>query len=127
MANSKLPIVNASQPTEITCGGCGVCCFHMGYPAFKEPYEQSYDREYWLSMPAELRQELITYIKSYQSPPRGELDGPCFWLDLETRRCKHHQHRPTVCRTFETGSSGCRQWRQAYADKILSIDQVEEV
>ena len=30
-AESSLPIVS--------CEGCGVCCFHMGYPAFVTPRE----------------------------------------------------------------------------------------
>jgi Fe-S-cluster containining protein len=42
------------------------------------------------------------------------LDGPCCWFNQETGLCQHHAHRPNVCREFEPGSSGCREWRIYY-------------
>lgn len=86
----------------------------MGYPAFKEPVESSYDAEYWKAMPDDLRKELQTTIANYQKPAAGQLDGPCVWLDPETRLCQHHEFRPRVCRDFEIGSKGCRDWRAEY-------------
>lgn len=32
---------------------------------------------------------------------------PCLWFDLETRLCKHYNHRPRECREFERGGKGC--------------------
>ena len=95
-----------------------MCCLHMGYPAFMEPRESSFDGQYWNAMPAKLRDELLEVIAQYQAPESGELDGPCCWLDPETRQCKHHEYRPRVCRDFEIGSSACREWRTHYTDKI---------
>jgi Fe-S-cluster containining protein len=62
---------------------------------------------WWHRLPAELKEPLIE-----------SFDGPCIWLDMETRLCKHHLHRPNVCRDFETGCGDCLQWRKEYADKI---------
>ena len=92
---------------------------HMGYPAFMDPVDRSYDAEYWKALPQNLKQELTAYIAAYRPPPAGELDGPCCWFDMETRRCRHHEYRPRVCRDFETGSRGCRDWRWHYRDRIL--------
>ena len=66
--------------------------------------------------------EWESYVADYRLPDYGSdpqsFDGPCIWLDLDSRRCKHHEFRPRVCRDFEIGSSGCRQWRRYYRDKI---------
>ncbi len=70
-------------------------------------------------MPIDLKHELVDYIESYEAPPAGQLDGPCIWFDLQTRTCKHHEHRPSVCRDFEIGSSQCREWRKHYQEIIV--------
>lgn len=141
-AESSLPIVS--------CEGCGVCCFHMGYPAFVTPREPMTAAEidahpefsrvqkgsrrhadllsgnpgesWWHKLPEELKQPLLKHMQEYVKPDYGDtletLDGPCIWLDMETRKCKHHQHRPNVCRDFETGCGDCLNWRKEYADRI---------
>ena len=129
------------------CPGCGVCCFHMGYPAFTLPskpltleqieadpklrelarHPQTRQQllkgnpgePLWHRLPEHLRAELDEFVAQY-SVPQGELDQPCFWLDMNTRLCKHHEHRPRVCRDFDVGSRGCLEWREHYADKIQS-------
>jgi Fe-S-cluster containining protein len=78
---------------------------------------------HWHSLPEDLKAEWESYVADYRLPDYGSapesFDGPCIWLDLETRRCKHHEHRPRVCRDFKTGSTACHQWRAYYRDKIL--------
>lgn len=126
------------------CEGCGVCCLHMGYPAFllpREPFDKeqikndpkcqelldrgwteqelmdgSSGESYWHTLPAELKEDWIAFTDSYERP--GELDGPCFWFDKETRQCKNHEYRPRVCRDFEVGSELCHQWRREYSSII---------
>jgi Fe-S-cluster containining protein len=116
----KLPVIE-------NCSGCGVCCLHMGYPAFMDPVAGSCDLDYWQAMPDTLREELMAAIAAYQPPAAGELDGPCLWFDMETRQCKHHHYRPRVCRDFQVGSPGCRNWRWHYRDRILPpASSVEE-
>ena len=86
----------------------------MGYPAFAYGSETQPDEEHWTRMPRQLRNSLLAYVEQYESPPEGELDGPCLWLDIETGRCKHHEFRPNVCRDFRIGSAGCLDWRAEY-------------
>ncbi len=133
----------------LDCNGCGVCCLHMGYPAFILPQTPRTEAEidadpklkklaldprtrkrllegipgedYWHKLPEHLRDELNEFVSDYRIPAADnpdELDGPCFWLDPETRLCKHHEHRPNVCRDFDIGSKGCLDWRWHYADRI---------
>ncbi|QEF96673.1 Flagellin N-methylase [Stieleria maiorica] len=109
---------------------------HMGFPAFNLTLEQLADVEHidlasladaasadlarWIAMPAGLREGVLEQMANHVAPKNGALDGPCTWLDLQTKRCRHHQHRPQVCRDFPVGGVGCLQWRAAYADANLS-------
>jgi Fe-S-cluster containining protein len=79
------------------CDGCGVCCFHIGKPPFLE-HELS-------QLPHELREEV---------EKSTENTSPCIWLDLETRKCKNHEHRPFVCSEFEVGGFECHCLRAYY-------------
>lgn len=77
---------------------------------------------HWHNLPDDLREQWQAYVDQYQRPDYGDdvssFDGPCFWLDPDTRLCKHHSFRPNVCRDFETGSPECQQWRKHYESKI---------
>ncbi len=86
----------------------------MGYPAFFVGSDKQPAEEYWTRLPVELKNRLLAYIANYDSPPNGELDGPCVWLDVDSGRCKHHEFRPKVCRDFRTGSRACLDWRAVY-------------
>ena len=144
---TKLPVVVDETPQD--CSGCGVCCFHMGYPAFNLPVKPLSNEEiesdehlrriaqdartrkqllagspgekYWQTLPDDLRNELESFVQTYEPPPDGELDPPCYWLDRETRLCKHHEHRPRVCRNFEIGGPGCLDWRTFYVDEFRTM------
>lgn len=133
-------IVIGQLPLIHDCSNCGVCCYHMGYPAFMLPRESATDEQidrdpelqrllavgwtrdelkvghpgesHWHNLPSDLKKEWQAYVATYDRP--GELDGKCFWLDLETNLCKHHQHRPQVCRDFEAGSKECHHWRRHF-------------
>ena len=144
-----------SLPLIADCNGCGVCCFHMGYPPFIRPQapmtaaeidanpellakisrdpllrrdlEQGRTGEHWWHvLPDDLRHELDMYVAGYQARTYDDevssFDGPCCWFDMETRRCQHHEHRPNVCRDFETGSQPCYEWRNFYRDRIKPIE-----
>ena len=146
---SQLPIV-------ADCHGCGVCCFHMGYPPFIRPVkpltaeqieadenllaEIAVDprrredllrgregEKWWFLLPENLRDELDEFIANYQHKDYSDdvesFDDPCFWFDMETRRCLHHQYRPNVCRDFETGSQQCLEWRQYYRDQVCDPEE----
>ena len=106
------------MPIISDCGGCGLCCLHMGYPPFVGADGGCDPEVHWTEMPAELKAELLSFIDSYESPASG-LDGPCCWFDPQQRNCIHHSHRPNVCRDFRVGGKVCRQWRDHYRDRLL--------
>lgn len=106
-------------PTVSDCEGCGVCCLHMGYPAFIEATSDRPAEEHWRAMPESLRSELLAYIVTYPPVPDGQLDGPCVWFDEDQRRCRHHEHRPRVCRDFQIGGDDCLAWREFYGDRVV--------
>ena len=91
----------------------------MGIPSYVQGNEVQAAEKHWVSMPAELKQELMEFMRSYQRPAEGELDGPCVWFDPQKRVCMHHEHRPNVCRDFKVGGKDCIAWRKHYADRIL--------
>ena len=109
----------ATPLPTLDCGNCGVCCLHMGYPSYVTGNESQPAESHWIDMPKDLKLELLSYIENYDAPSGGELDGPCCWYDPATRRCKHHQHRPNVCRSFVAGGQGCLDWREHYRDRIV--------
>ncbi len=77
---------------------------------------------YWHAMPVELKAQWEAHVAKYSTPKYGvdpsTFDGPCIWLDMETRQCKNHEYRPRICREFETGSRECLEWRNYYSDKV---------
>ncbi len=91
----------------------------MGYPAFILPTRTRPGEAQWDRLPHDLKQELLDYMAQYRVAD-DQLDGPCIWFDLVTRRCKHHQYRPRVCREFAVGGLRCREWRHHYRDKIAN-------
>ena len=105
-------------PLYDPCRGCGACCTHVGVPPGYDPpiAEGSPDYELFLAIPEALRDELRDY---YQAVWAGKTEDrslsgnvPCLWFDLETRRCRHYEHRPNVCRTFEIGGASCLGHRE---------------
>ncbi|TWT80677.1 Flagellin N-methylase [Planctomycetes bacterium CA13] len=114
---NKRVLPTVSSDSVVDCSGCGVCCMHMGYPVYTQATETRPAEPWWETMPEAIKQELLETMATYQTPD-GELDGPCIWLDMETRRCRHHEHRPNVCRDFQVGSKTCRDWRNHYRDRL---------
>ena len=82
---------------------------------------------WWHELPEELKQPLLEHMAAYVKPDYDgtleSFDGPCIWLDRGTRLCKHHLHRPNVCRDFDTGCGECIEWRKVYADEISNHRQ----
>ncbi|NNE00887.1 MAG: hypothetical protein HKN47_26530 [Pirellulaceae bacterium] len=90
----------------------------MGYPSYVQGGEGRPAEKHWLSMPPDLKAELLAVMENYASPVEGELDGICCWYDQQNRTCKHHAHRPNVCRDFQVGGDDCLGWREHYRDRI---------
>jgi Fe-S-cluster containining protein len=93
--------------------------FPPGYQIFLYPAgylpagEETADFERFHAMPASLADELREqFAAGKEGFFRG--DRPCVWLDLETRRCKHYEHRPDICRNFDLGCPACRRHRDRH-------------
>ena len=91
----------------------------MGFPSYVQATATQQAEAPWLSMPAELKAELVAFMRDYDPPADGTLDGACCWYDAENRVCRHHEHRPNVCRDFRVGSDDCVAWREHYRSIIL--------
>ena len=81
-----------------------MCCMQMRTPPF---YGESDPR--WKALPEAMQHELARYLLMVKH------DGPvnpCIWLDILTRKCRHYNLRPGVCRDFEVGNDSCRSFRK---------------
>jgi Fe-S-cluster containining protein len=70
----------------------------------------------WASVPDEAKRELADYyaaLHAGRTADRVREELPCLWLDPQTRRCRHYEHRPVVCRDFEVGGEECLAHREA--------------
>lgn len=112
--------------TPEDCKGCGACCQAMGHPVFcrDRPGWRDLDPafhdsiEEWLRLPEHLKRELDEHLDRLDEEyrlglrPRADDGGePCIWLQADGT-CRHYEHRPSVCREFETGGDECRAWRR---------------
>ena len=103
------------QKTEVTCEGCGVCCMHVSVPPYNEQEKE------WLKKnePA-VYGDLMAVRRSQYRFSQAFGDAlhfsderiPCGWFDLVTGQCRHHEHKPEVCRDFEVGGGGCLDFRK---------------
>ena len=115
-----LPII---QP-ETTCDGCGACCMTMCSPPMYVGYvvnpdwhsDDDEDSIHVRTMPAELVTELRDYAvtKKFNRMRGISLETPCLWLDPTTKKCRHYEWRPSICREFEMGSDACHEWRKEF-------------
>ena len=85
------------------CDDCGACC--MGQNLVPLSGAMLDNR----TLPFDLREELHEVA---MGPLAGDDYCPCIWLDRESGRCKHHEHRPQVCREFEVGGPDCLRIRR---------------
>jgi Fe-S-cluster containining protein len=107
-----LPVI-----TKDDCRGCGACCRHMGHPTFVRPDGGLAAEEQWLTLPEDLKAEIIGYMarmkEEYLAGLREANDDygePCCWLGPDGE-CKNYEHRPQVCRDFEVGGEDCLRFR----------------
>ena len=90
----------------VTCHDCGACCLHVGavWPLLTDTLDHR-------PLPERLHTELL----ERKGTPGWDYDAPCSWLDRTTNRCRHYDHRPSVCREFEVGGEDCLRIRQEWA------------
>jgi Fe-S-cluster containining protein len=121
-----IPETDEILDPSVSCDGCGACCTHIGTPpgygwffAVHEdgtiapaPWLKGTDDErYFAGLPDEVKRELADYyaaVRARLTPDRtADDDMPCLWFDEQSRRCRHWEHRPQVCRDFAVGSGYC--------------------
>lgn len=90
----------------MSCDGCCACCMHAFEPPFAGVNGVAAGPDpYWENLPEILKSEIETFRNTVR--PRSQGDAPCLWLDLATKRCRHYEHRPNLCRDFELGGAQC--------------------
>jgi Fe-S-cluster containining protein len=109
---AELPTL--SLPVIESCQGCGACCTGVSLPPFiplaDEDEWEAFRRDHPVLV-AEFQAEVDRRAREDDWPERG----PCFWLDVETRQCRHYEQRPEICRDFAVGGEACLLWREAMA------------
>jgi Fe-S-cluster containining protein len=107
-----------------SCDGCGVCCMQQGSPPgylyllqlapeARARWPDPEDVERIERLPREALARINRYVSRLR---RREVsgDGPCIWLNQETRQCRFHEHRPEICRNFMVQGEGCASRREEY-------------
>lgn len=104
----SLPVIN-------NCDGCGACCTGQAALPIHLVGEGAARLNSVSPLPPELIEELQAIIKVYKADDSWPDDGsPCIWYDADTKRCKHYNHRPTLCRdAVKVGDDACRRWRRS--------------
>lgn len=125
MTDPLLPAGESVNPF-VSCDGCGACCLMQCSPPMYVYWldmpesDDNRDDEDWCrvnSLPEPLKEELREYRRKIRE---SSGDGPnfddfaCIWLDESTMKCKHYEHRPSICRDFQVGSEECLGWREEF-------------
>lgn len=112
------------------CEGCGRCCDKIGLPPFEAPNpdlgplpvaawkrawgydkytaQQLTDTDTFQRMPPALRADHARLVRGLTADPSMTA---CAWLDPDTKRCRHYEYRPAVCRDWKPGERDCLQAR----------------
>ena len=105
-----LPVVPSTPPPPhepvTTCQGCGICCTEQSLPPFLDEIDFA---------PPDLQREVLE-ARKHEADFAGQ---PCIWWDRETKKCKHHEDRPNICREFEVGGDCCLEIRARLLNIIL--------
>ena len=118
--------IQSGQPVT-SCDGCGACCMTQESPPgyllqllYGSHFASSpEDLERFSTLPEPLLDELRQYAKLMQEKKRHPNGGMCIWFDENTRRCKHYDLRPKICREcLQPGDDVCLGWREEFADLL---------
>jgi Fe-S-cluster containining protein len=108
--HAELDAQRTPLPTVTDCGQCGVCCTEQaGLPI--SWYLGAYPLGDKGTLPGALLAEMEATLAEWQAGFFPPDHSPCVWYDAATRRCRHYEHRPQICRDFEVGGEGCLRWR----------------
>ncbi len=91
-----------------SCEDCGHCCEGIGSPVLlyvTRDHESGNHPFRPPGLPAELQSEIDA---AFGGLFRGqEPQDRCLWFDPATRRCRHYEWRPQVCRDYELAGTAC--------------------
>jgi Fe-S-cluster containining protein len=101
-------------PISNPCHDChGSCCRQVVMPPFI-PLRSNHEWNRLARERPELRAELEVEYARREHENDWPDEAPCFWLDVDTGLCKHHDDRPQICRDYEVGGSGCTRTRAMF-------------
>ena len=102
-----------------SCDGCGLCCEKIGSPVLLYASRPDIPGPNPFRPPG-LPKKLIREIDDcFLWLRRGEEpQEQCLWFDQETRRWKHYEWRPQLCRDYELGGAGCLIERRPFVAEI---------
>jgi len=91
-----------------SCSDCGLCCEGIGSPILlyaTRPNWKAFHPYRPADLPKALSQEIDDHFAGLL---RGqEPQARCLWFDPQTRRCKHYEYRPQICKDYELGGPQC--------------------
>lgn len=68
------------------------------------------------AMPPEALKQLNEYALLMRDIGVHPNDGVCLWFDEESRKCRHYDLRPEICRNdVKVGDEYCLSWRERYS------------
>lgn len=99
-------------PVIENCDGCGACCTEQA--ALPVHLVGTYFRlEPVAPLPPQLAVSLLQTVERFENEGWPNDGTPCIWYDEESRRCKHYDYRPTLCRDeVVPGDESCMNWRR---------------
>jgi Fe-S-cluster containining protein len=101
----NLPVLN--------CDDCGACCSRLSLPPFIPSWEPDGERETFFREHPVIAAELQAEVDRRTRERDWTDEGPCFWLDCDTKRCRHYEVRPEICCDLEMGGESCLEWRKS--------------
>ena len=69
--------------------------------------------ELWIKLPSHLVAEIESHLDTLEDAD-ADFGSPCIWFDPVSLKCRHHEHRPQVCRDLEIGSEACLRSRRQF-------------
>jgi len=103
MPRHALPVIS-------DCSDCGACCH--GQEALPVCILQPGYLPAGVTLPAALRIELLADVREFERNG-WPINEPCIWFDAALKRCRHYEHRPTICRdNLQAGDDTCRRIRR---------------
>ena len=94
---------------------------HMAVPPYDED-EIAHLKEHHPEVHEDHSRGVTTRVFQFSMTQSDEV--PCFFFDTIHRTCRHHDHRPDICRQFEVGGESCLDMRSTVG--LTLIEEIPE-